>query len=383
MKEWKGILREFQEFLPVTEKTPITTLGEGNTPLVLVNGLAQAIGFHGKLYLKNEGANAGTNSFKDRGMTVTVSKALEEDAKAIICASTGNTLAAAAAYAAAAQNAGMKLRCIGILPEQKVAAGKLSQALRFGAKVIRVRGSFDAALEVARYLAKNYPVTLVNSINPYRIEGQKTAAFEIWEQLGGRPPDYHFIPVGNGGNITAYWKGYREYKENWNRMAEGYKKLAPKMGVFEPMDPVQFLPKMMGYQAAGAAPIVRGERIERPKTFASAIRIGNPTFWNEAVAASSESGGKIDMVTDGEIRKAYDLIPELTGIFCEPASAACVAGLIKALQNEEMENTSDTVVVCTLTGNGLKDPTSARRGMSEPILFGADPGKIARFLQLV
>lgn len=378
---WKGILKEFQNFLPVTDRTPIISLGEGDTPLVLASGLAEAINFKGKLYLKNEGANAGTNSFKDRGMTVAVSKALEEGATTTICASTGNTLAAAAAYAAAAQNLGMNLRCVGILPEEKVAAGKLSQALRFGAKVIRVGGTFDAALEVARYLAANYPITLVNSVNPYRVEGQKTAAFEIWEQLEGRPPDYHFIPVGNGGNITAYWKGYQEYQEYWNGKVLNHNRLAPKMGL-PWMDSVENLPKMMGYQAAGAAPIVRGRRIKRPKTFASAIRIGNPAFWEQAVAASFQSGGKIDMVTDQEIRDAHDIIPQLTGIFCEPASAACVAGLIKALQNEEIENTPETIVVCTLTGNGLKDPASARRGMSVPILVDTDPREIARFLQL-
>lgn len=325
---YTGLINKYREYLPVTDKTPVITLNEGNTPLIKADNLAKRIGLNAEIYLKFEGSNP-TGSFKDRGMTMAVSKAAEAGATAIICASTGNTSAAAAAYGA---KAGMKTFVL--IPDGYIALGKLSQAMMYGAEVIAIKGNFDEALEVVREISEKYPVTLVNSVNPYRIEGQKTGAFEICDAIG--VPDYHFIPVGNAGNITAYWKGYKEYHS---------------------LGKIPKLPKMMGFEATGSAAIVRGERILHPETIATAIRIGNPASWKQAEAARDESKGKIDCVTDEEIIFAYKLIASSEGILAEPASAASVAGLIKA--NKEGLVEAGSKIVCILTGNGLKDPDSA------------------------
>ncbi|MFH1639766.1 MAG: threonine synthase [Chloroflexota bacterium] len=319
-----GVLRHYKEFLPVTAKTPDFTLGEGDTPLVRCRNLEEIIGC-GELYCKLEGCNP-TGSFKDRGMVVAVAKAVESGSKMIMCASTGNTSASAAAYAAY-----LGITAIIIIPAGHIALGKLAQAIIYGAKIISIRGNFDEALNIVRRLTEKHPVTLVNSINPNRIEGQKTAAFEIIDALG-EAPDHLFIPVGNAGNITAYWKGFKEYYE------AGRSKKRPSM---------------MGFQAAGAAPIVLGHVVENPETIASAIRIGNPASWQKAVTARDESGGRIDMVSDEEILAAYHLLASKAGIFCEPASAASVAGLIK-MAHQGMDF-RDKRVVCILTGSGLKD----------------------------
>ncbi len=347
---WQGVIQQYRQFLPVSNETPVVTLLEGNTPLIEAENLARAVGFEGKLYLKYEGLNP-TGSFKDRGMTVAISKALEAGKEAVICASTGNTSASAAAYAA---RAGM--RAYVLLPKGAVAIGKLSQAMIYGAKVLAIRGTFDDALHIVRKIGEKFPVEIVNSVNPFRLEGQKTAAFEICDALE-RAPDYHFIPVGNAGNITAYWRGYREYKK------EGK---------------VDSLPRMMGWQAEGAAPIVKGYPIKKPKTIATAIRIGNPYSWKSALKAAEESGGAIDMVSDHEILEAYKLIASSEGIFCEPASAASVAGLIK-LVREGFFRGGETVV-CTLTGNGLKDPDTAIKVCQEPSEVPPDFDKVVREL---
>src|SRR5574344_373196 len=324
---YQGLINTFREYLPVSEKTPVITLNEGNTPLIKADNLAKKIGLDAELYLKFEGCNP-TGSFKDRGMTMAVSKAKEEGSQAIICASTGNTSAAAAAYGA---KAGMK--CFVLIPDGYVALGKLSQAMMYGAKIVAIKGNFDEALEAVIKISEKYPITLVNSLNPYRIEGQKTGAFEIVEALG-KAPDYHFIPVGNAGNITAYWKGYKEFFE---------KGKSPN------------LPKMMGVQAEGSAAIVKGHRIMNPETLATAIRIGNPASWKKAETARDESNGMINFVTDDEIVKAYKLVASCEGVLAEPASAASVAGLIK-VKNQVKEGSK---IVCVLTGNGLKDPDNA------------------------
>lgn len=328
MGHYQGLINKYKDFLPVSDKTPVITLNEGNTPLIKADNLAKKIGLEAEIYLKFEGSNP-TGSFKDRGMTMAVSKAAEAGSNAIICASTGNTSASAAAYGA---KAGM--RTFVLIPDGYIALGKLSQAMMYGAEVIAINGNFDEALEVVRAVSEKYPVTLVNSVNPYRIEGQKTGAFEICESIG--VPDYHFIPVGNAGNITAYWKGYTEYNA---------------------LGKISKLPKMMGYEATGSAAIVRGKRILKPETIATAIRIGNPASWKQAEAARNESNGTIDCVTDEEIISAYKLIASNEGILCEPASAASVAGLIKAAKSNMVETGSK--IVCILTGNGLKDPDSA------------------------
>ena len=370
---WRGIIEEFRRFLPVTENTPSITLGEGGTPLVRARNLERTIGFKGEIWLKCEGANP-TGSFKDRGMVVAVAKAMEEGTELIICASTGNTAAAAAAYCAAAD-----IKCVVFVPEGGIAKGKLAQMHQYGAKVIQVRANFDETLKLTQQIAENDPaVTIVNSTNPDRIEGQKTAAFEICEVLG-EAPDYHFIPVGNAGNITAYWRGYKEYA---GRCTCGRSDCSCcDTTICESCSCLTgLLPRMMGYQAAGAAPIVRGKPVKNPKTFASAIRIGNPASWQGALDARDESGGVIESVTDRQIRAAYKMIPALSGVYCEPASAASVAGLIKALRKGQVTNTEETVVVCTLTGNGLKDPDSAMEAMGEPIVVDADPEKVAKLL---
>ncbi|MCX7847023.1 MAG: threonine synthase [bacterium] len=355
MRNWAGVIREYRAYLPVTEATPVVTLNEGNTPLVFAGHVSELVGNGHKVYLKLEGLNP-TGSFKDRGMTVAVSRACEEGAKAIMCASTGNTSASAAAYAARGG-----LMCIVLIPEGKIALGKLAQALIHGARVIQLEGNFDAALEAARALTSRYPVTLVNSVNPYRLEGQKTAAFEVCDQLGGRAPDYHFLPVGNAGNISAYWMGYKEYFER---------------GV------VGSRPRMMGWQAAGAAPIVEGRVIERPETVATAIRIGNPASWRLAERARDESGGVIEKVSDEEILGAYRLLAEREGIFCEPASAASVAGVLKLRERGFFRQERERVIVCTLTGNGLKDPNMAISQVRGPVTLPADTEVIARYLGL-
>jgi len=350
-KGWKGLIEGYREFLPVTKDTPIVTLLEGNTPLIKALNLTKKAGLDLDLYLKFDGLNP-TGSFKDRGMTLAISKALEEGSKAVICASTGNTSASAAAYAA---RAGIK--AIVIIPEGKIALGKLAQALIHGAHVLQIEGNFDEALSIVRRLVELYPITLVNSLNPYRLEGQKTAAFEVCDSLG-RSPDFHALPVGNAGNITAYWRGYREYLKN---------------------EKIDSLPRMLGFQAAGAAPLVLGHPVERPETIATAIRIGRPASWNGAIAARDESGGRIEAVTDEEILKAYGLIASSEGIFCEPASAASVAGVIK-LYKEGYFNPG-SLVVCTLTGNGLKDPDTVFKVAKEPVRIEADLDKISRHIE--
>lgn len=324
---YQGLINRYREFLPVDDSTPVVTLNEGNTPLIKADNLAKKIGVDAEIYLKFEGCNP-TGSFKDRGMTMAVTKAKESGSGAIICASTGNTSASAAAYGA---KAGLKTYVL--IPDGYIALGKLSQAMMYGADIIAIQGNFDKALEMVREISDKYPITLVNSVNPYRIEGQKTGAFEICEALG-QAPDYHFIPVGNAGNITAYWKGYKE----WHKLGK-----------------IKELPKMMGFEAEGAAAIVKGERIMNPETVATAIRIGNPASWTFAEAARDESNGMINYVTDEEILKAYKLIASCEGVLAEPASAASVAGLIKVKDTVK----SGSKIVCILTGNGLKDPDNA------------------------
>lgn len=323
---WKGLLQEYKEFLPVNEKTPALTLHEGNTPLIKLEKLSEKYGINA--YAKYEGLNP-TGSFKDRGMVMAMAKAAEDGAKAVICASTGNTSAAAAAFAARAG-----LKCIVVIPDGKIAQGKLAQAVMYGADIFAIKGNFDDALRIVRKLAETGEVALVNSVNPYRIEGQKTAAFEICDELGNAP-DFLFIPVGNAGNITAYWKGFKEYNES------------KQTG----------LPKMMGFEASGAAAIVHDRVFEEPETVGTAIRIGNPASWKQAVQARDESNGEIDEITDEEMIKAYKWIAQNEGVFAEPASCASVAGLLKKL--EEGKVAKGSTVVTVLTGNGLKDPDTA------------------------
>ena len=336
MKAWRGVIEEYRDFLPVSDKTPIVTLHEGGTPLVPAPRLAEATDARMQIFLKCEGFNP-TGSFKDRGMTMAMSKALETGSRAVICASTGNTSASAAAFAARAG-----IRAFVMVPKGSVALGKLSQAAIHGAKVLMVDGNFDQALTIVRQIAERYPVTLVNSVNPFRLEGQKTGAFEICDQLG-RAPDYHLIPVGNAGNITAYWRGYREYHRAGR---------------------VKELPRMVGFQAAGAAPIYENRVIEEPRTVATAIKIGNPASWGPALEAMKDSRGWIDIVTDEEILRAYRLLAHEEGIFMEPASAATVAGLIKLIKAGRFEPGS--TLVLTLTGHGLKDPDTALESASRP-----------------
>jgi threonine synthase len=347
---WPGIIEAYRAYLPVTDKTEVYTLFEGNTPLIPAKRLCPSLPIN--LYLKFEGANP-TGSFKDRGMTLAITKAKEEGAKAVICASTGNTSASAAAFS---ERAGLSVYVL--IPEGKIALGKLAQAIIHGATVIQVDGNFDEALTLVKEISKNYPITLVNSINPYRIEGQKTAAFEVCDQLS-QSPHYHFLPVGNAGNITAYWKGYKEYHQH-NKIAS--------------------LPKMFGFQAAGAAPIVLGHVVESPQTIATAIRIGNPASWKEAVLAAKESQGEILSVTDEEILSAYHLIAGQEGVFCEPASAASVAGVMKLAQKGIFR--SGDSVVCTLTGHGLKDPDSAMSTSKKPISVKAQMNDVLRAMGL-
>lgn len=346
----RGIIDRYRDFLPVTDSTPVITLLEGNTPLIPADNISSIV--EAEVYLKSEGLNP-TGSFKDRGMTMAISKAVESGSRAVMCASTGNTSASAAAYATRARIVSLVL-----IPEGKIALGKLAQALMHGATVIALKSNFDAALAMARRITEEYEISLVNSVNPYRLEGQKTAAFEIVDTLG-EAPDYLFIPVGNAGNITAYWQGFKEYHER---------------GISKK------LPEMVGWQAAGAAPIVLGHPVEKPETFATAIRIGNPARWKEAVVAARESSGYINMVTDGEIRDAYELLASKEGIFGEPASAACIAGLIKAKKEGKLKRGAR--VVCVITGHGLKDPDSAVSiGKEKIISMKADYEMLSSYLK--
>nr|WP_036221172.1 threonine synthase [Mesoaciditoga lauensis] len=327
------LLEKYKDFLPISSNTPMISLGEGFTPLVKTKHLGEMFGID--LYLKYEGTNP-TGSFKDRGMVMAIAKAIEEGAKSVICASTGNTSASAAAYAAA-----FDLKAVVVIPAGKIAMGKLAQAMIYGAKVVQVDGNFDDCLKMVKKVSEEYPVVLVNSLNPNRLEGQKTAAFEIVDTLK-KAPDYHFLPVGNAGNITAYWMGYTQYHK------------ASK---------ISSLPKMMGFQAEGAAPIVRGHVVEKPETIATAIRIGNPASWKKAERARDESNGVIDMVSDEEILQAQKLIASKEGIFCEPASASSVAGVIKMAKKGIFKG--GECVVATLTGNGLKDPNAVLNEVPE------------------
>ncbi|MGK5550980.1 threonine synthase [Actinomadura kijaniata] len=349
-RAWRGLIEEYRDRLPVSERTPVVTLLEGGTPLVPAHRVSQLTGC--EVRLKVEGANP-TGSFKDRGMTMAISKAAEDGAKAVICASTGNTSASAAAYAV---RAGMT--CAVLVPQGKIAMGKLAQALVHGARLLQVDGNFDDCLELARKLSVDYPVALVNSVNKYRLQGQKTAAFEIVDALGDAP-DIHCLPVGNAGNISAYWMGYKEYA------ADGVASRTPRM---------------LGFQASGAAPFVKGEPVLKPQTIATAIRIGNPASWDLAVAARDESGGAIDSVTDRQILAAYRLLAAEEGVFVEPASAASVAGLLKAAEEGKIERGSK--IVCTVTGNGLKDPDWAIAGAPAPTTVKVDAHAAASALGL-
>ncbi len=356
-----GVIERYRSYMPVNEDTRIITLNEGSTPLVPAYKLSAAIHPKLEIWLKYEGLNP-TGSFKDRGMTLAITKAVEEEYRAVMCASTGNTSASAAAYAA---RAGIK--CAVLIPEGKIAFGKLSQAMVHGARVIQIRGNFDDALRLVRRICNEYPIALVNSINPYRIEGQKTAAFEIVDDFDGIAPDFQAMPVGNAGNITAYWKGYKEYH------AAGRS---------------ENLPRMLGFQAAGAAPIVLGHPVKDPKTYATAIRIGNPASWKTAEEARDQSNGVIGMVTDHQIKEAYKLLAHTEGVFVEPASAASVAGLIKLAENGYFDNekplTGKSIrIVCILTGHGLKDPDSAVAAAEEPLTVEAEEEQILDAIDMV
>jgi len=353
-----GILERYRHIYQLSLNYPIVSLEEGNTPLIPAPHVATHIASTTSVqnltvFLKYDGANP-TGSFKDRGMTYAVSQAKVEGAKYIVCASTGNTSAAAAAYGARCG-----LNVLIIIPSGKVALGKLSQAMMYGARIVEIDGNFDQALDIVREMGTTGKVTVVNSINPYRIEGQQSAAFEICDALG-RAPDYHFIPVGNAGNITAYWAGFQKYRQSGN---------------------IQQTPKMFGYEAEGSAAIVKKQKIEKPETLATAIRIGNPASWQQAEAARDESGGCIDMVTDDEIVAAYQFLARHEGVFCEPASAASVAGLFKACAQGQV--TSGSVITCTLTGNGLKDPDNAIQfGNAEKTTLAANTAEVLRFFKL-
>ena len=335
---YTGLIDKYRDRLPVHDDTRIISLGEGNTPLIRLGNIPRMLGKDVDIYVKYEGLNP-TGSFKDRGMTMAVTKAVEEGSKAIICASTGNTSAAAAAYAARAG-----ITAFVLIPEGKIAMGKLAQAMMHGAVVIQIRGNFDEGMALVKQVGKEAPVTIVNSINPFRLQGQKTAAFEILEELGGAP-DFHCIPVGNAGNITAHWMGYSEYHEN---------------GI------VNDRPRMVGYQAAGSAPFMRGEMVDKPETVATAIRIGHPQSWDKAWKVKEESDGWFDECTDDEILAAQKLLAEQEGVFCEPASATSLAGAMKDIDTGKIPEGSK--IVCTLTGHGLKDPDTAIKQSTAPML---------------
>ncbi len=349
--QWRGVIAEYRDRMPLVESAPIVSLGEGGTPLVYAGTLSELVG--ASVWLKYEGANP-TGSFKDRGMTMAISHAASEGAQAVICASTGNTSASAAAYAV---KAGMT--CAVLIPKGKIAMGKLAQAVVHGAVLLEVEGNFDDCLVLARELSEKYPVALVNSINPVRIEGQKSAAFEIVDRLG-QAPDIHCLPVGNAGNITAYWRGFQEYQTS---------------GITDSA------PAMWGFQAAGAAPLVSGAPVSNPETIATAIRIGNPASWDNAISARDESNGHIGSVTDQEILAAYHLLAEKEGLFCEPASAASIAGLLKMHTAGKVP--PDSVITCTLSGNGLKDPQWALEGVADLVSVPAVAALAAKKLGLV
>ena len=346
---WRGVLHAYRTYLPFADEGQIVTLNEGNTPLIAADRLAEALapGAGMKLYLKYEGLNP-TGSFKDRGMTAAITQAVREGARAVICASTGNTAASAAAYAARAS-----LRCLVLVPEGKIALGKLAACLAYGAEVISIEGSFDDGLAMVREIVQRQPIALVNSINPWRLEGQKTGAFEICDQLGGRAPDWHCLPVGNAGNITAYWMGYKQYNRG--------------------------LPRLLGGQAAGAAPIVHGRVIEKPETIATAIRIGNPARWQQALHALDESGGQITAVSDADILAAWRQLARLEGVFVEPASAAGVAALRQQIAAAQLDP-QDKTVVCVLTGHGLKDPDVAIAQATPPQTIPAQTAALEAYL---
>lgn len=350
MQDWPGLIEAYRSWLPVSDATPVITLREGATPLIPSQALGSRIGRGVRVFLKYDGLNP-TGSFKDRGMTMAISKAKEAGSEAVICASTGNTSAAAAAYA---RRGGM--RAFVLIPDGYVAQGKLAQALLYGAQVIAIQGNFDRALAIVQEVANQYPVTLVNSVNPYRLQGQKTAAFEVVDALG-EAPDWLCIPVGNAGNITAYWMGFKEYQQAG---------LSSR------------LPRMLGFQAAGSAPLVLGHTVEQPDTIATAIRIGNPVNRDNALRVEAESGGGFMAVTDAEIIEAYKLLGSEEGVFCEPASAASVAGLLK----RRAEVPAGATVVCVLTGNGLKDPATAIEHNDAPFHTGleADTAKVAEVM---
>jgi len=352
MTRWRGLIEEYRKFLPVTDRTPVITLGEGNTPLIQATRLAKKVAPGVDLYLKFEGANP-TGSFKDRGMTMAISKAVEAGARAVMCASTGNTSASAAAYGA---RAGLAVYVL--IPAGKIAMGKLSQAMMHQATVIQIDGNFDQALAIVKDLSASHHIELVNSVNPFRIEGQKTAAMEVCDQLGDAPA-LHVLPVGNAGNITAYWKGYKEYRA---------------------ANQTTRMPRMMGFQAAGAAPIVLGHVVEQPQTVATAIRIGNPASWQAALQAVKESSGAIDAVTDEEILQAYQAVAATEGVFCEPASAASVAGVMKLSRQGKLKEGEQ--VVCTLTGHGLKDADTAISVSVQPKTVQATREDVARLLKV-
>ncbi|MDI1300387.1 MAG: threonine synthase [bacterium] len=339
---YTGLINKYRDHLPVSDDTRLISLGEGNTPLIKLKNIPQLLGKNVDIYVKYEGLNP-TGSFKDRGMTMAVTKAVEEGSKAIICASTGNTSAAAAAYAARAG-----ITAFVLIPEGKIALGKLAQAMMYGAITLQIRGNFDEGMELVKQVAEHAPVTIVNSINPYRLQGQKTAAFEIVEELGFAP-DFHCLPVGNAGNITAHWMGYSEYHER------GF---------------VKSRPKMVGYQAAGSAPFMRGGPVANPETIATAIRIGNPQSWDKAWALQKDSGGWFDELSDQEILDAQRLLAMREGIFCEPASAASLGGAMRDIKSGKIPEGSK--VVCTLTGNGLKDPDTAIKQCGNAVLKTID-----------
>ncbi len=340
---YTGLIEKYRDKLPVSENTRIISLGEGNTPLIKLQNIPKEIGKEINLYIKYEGLNP-TGSFKDRGMTMAVTKAVESGSEAIICASTGNTSAAAAAYAA---RAGIK--AFVLIPEGKIALGKLAQAMIHGSTIIQIKGNFDDGMQIVKEIADHAPVTIVNSINPYRLQGQKTAAFEIIDELGSAP-DYHCLPVGNAGNITAHWMGYTEYSE---------------------IGKSKTTPTMLGYQASGAAPFIKGSKVENPETIATAIRIGNPQSWDQAIKLSKESNGWFDAFADSEILAAQKMLTEREGIFCEPASATSVAGALKDIKSGKIPTGSS--VVCTLTGHGLKDPDTAISQCGQSAMINVNP----------
>ncbi len=346
---WQGVIHKYREYLPFPDDVQVVTLNEGDTPLILADRLAETLAPNSglKLYLKYEGLNP-TGSFKDRGMTAAITQAVSEGSKTVICASTGNTAASAAAYAARAG-----LRCLVLVPEGKIALGKLAASLAYGAEVISIDGSFDDALDMVREIVTRQPVTLVNSINPWRIEGQKTGAFEICDQLGGIAPDWHCLPVGNAGNITSYWLGYKQYEKG--------------------------MPRILGGQAAGSAPIVLGKIVEKPETIATAIRIGNPARWRQALEALDDSGGIITAVTDKKILESWQMLARLEGIFVEPASATGVAALKQQIEIGEIDPRGKTAV-CILTGHGLKDPGTAVEQAAPPITLPAETSALEDYL---